>query len=167
MEPDISLIWLVPVGTLVLGLIIGWLGQRSGFCSIGGIRDLMIFKQTRLIKGFIALIIAAFVGYLIFSLIWPEAYGGFFWVAQKGFTAIGGAPAVATITATVICMVVGGIFAGLIGVLVGGCPLRQLVMTAEGNLKAIFFFIGLLIGAVVFMAFISGWVVDFFALFGL
>ena len=32
-------IMLVPIVTIILGFIIGWLGQRSGFCSIGGIRD--------------------------------------------------------------------------------------------------------------------------------
>lgn len=162
-----DLVWIIPIATLVLGLIIGWLGQRSGFCSIGGIRDFILFKQTRLLKGYIVLILSAFVFYLIFSLIFPSAYGGFFWVIEKGFTAIGGAPAGLSVAATVICMVVGGIFAGLLGVLLGGCPLRQLVMTAEGNVKALFFFVGLLAGAIVFTAFIGGWVADFFTMIGL
>lgn len=160
-------VWIIPIATLVLGLIIGWLGQRSGFCSIGGIRDFILFKQTRLLKGYIVLILSAFVFYLIFSLIFPSAYGGFFWVINNGFTAIGGAPAGLSVAATVICMVVGGIFAGLLGVLLGGCPLRQLVMTAEGNVKALFFFVGLLAGAIVFTAFIGGWVADFFTMSGL
>ena len=64
-------------------------------------------------------------------------------------------------------MVVGGIFAGILGVLLGGCPLRQIVMTAEGNVKALFFFLGLLAGAIVFTAFIGGWVGNFFTLIGL
>jgi len=162
-----ELIWLVPIATAIFGLIIGWLGQRSGFCSIGGIRDLMLFKQKRLILGFVALIVSAFVFYLIFSLIWPDAYGGFFWIINKGFTAIGGAPAGLSVVATVICMCVGGIIVGILGVLLGGCPLRQLVMTGEGNLKAIFFVIGLIIGAIVFTMFISGWVTTFFDFIGL
>ena len=162
-----ELIWIIPIATLILGLIIGWLGQRSGFCSIGGIRDLMLFKQKRLVLGYVALIVSAFVFYFIFSLIWPEAYGGFFYLINNGFAAIGGAPGGISVLATTICMIVGGIFVGILGVLLGGCPLRQLVMTAEGNVKAIFFFIGLLIGAVIFMAFISGWVTTFLNFIGL
>ena len=162
-----ELIWIIPIATLILGLLIGWLGQRSGFCSIGGIRDLILFKQKRLVLGYIALIVSAFVFYFIFSLIWPEAYGGFFYLINNGLAAIGGAPGGISVLATTICMIVGGIFVGILGVLLGGCPLRQLVMTAEGNVKAIFFFIGLLIGAVIFMAFISGWVTTFFNFIGL
>ncbi|MBR4118243.1 MAG: hypothetical protein IKK56_05100 [Methanocorpusculum sp.] len=56
-------IMLVPIVTIILGFIIGWLGQRSGFCSIGGIRDFFLFRQTRLLKGYIGLIISAFVFY--------------------------------------------------------------------------------------------------------
>ena len=48
-------IMLVPIVTIILGFIIGWLGQRSGFCSIGGIRDFFLFRQTRLLKGYIGL----------------------------------------------------------------------------------------------------------------
>ncbi len=33
-----------PIATLVLGLLIGYLAQRSGFCSIGGMRDLFLFN---------------------------------------------------------------------------------------------------------------------------
>lgn len=162
-----ELIWLIPIATLILGLFIGWLGQRSGFCSIGGIRDFMLFKQTRLLKGYIVLILSAFAFYLIFSLIFPEAYGGFFYLITNGFAAIGGAPAGLSIAATTICMIVGGIFVGILGVLLGGCPLRQLVMTSEGNIKSVFFFLGLLIGAVVFTAFIGGWVGNFFTMIGI
>jgi len=32
---------------------------------------------------------------------------------------------------------IGGIGLGIIGVLLGGCPLRQLTMTSEGNLKVL------------------------------
>ncbi|HJJ48698.1 MAG TPA: YeeE/YedE thiosulfate transporter family protein [Methanocorpusculum sp.] len=165
-----GLVWIVPVATLVLGLIIGWLGQRTGFCSIGGIRDFILFRQTRLLKGFIALIVSAFVFYLLGWLLCPAAYGDFFFVINKGFAAIGGAPAGISITATVICMIVGGIVVGILGTLLGGCPLRQLVMTSEGNVKSGFFFIGLLIGAVVFSAFFVGGpelVKSFFTLLGI
>lgn len=160
---------LVPIVTIILGFIIGWLGQRSGFCSIGGIRDFILFRQTRLLKGYLGLIISAFVFYLLFSFLIPTAFPKFFWLIQDGnlLNAIPGAPAGISVAATIICMIVGGIFVGIIGTLLGGCPLRQLVMTSEGNVKSGFFVIGMLIGAVIFSAFVLGWVVDLFGAIGI
>ena len=163
-----SAVLLVPIATLILGLIIGWLGQRSGFCSLGGIRDFILFRQTRLLKGYVALIVSAFVFYLIFSLIVPSAIPKFLWCMQEGqlLTAIGGAPAVGT-TGVIILMIIGGIFVGLIGTLLGGCPLRQLVMTSEGNLKSLVFVIGMLAGAVLFTALVSPWLIEVFKALGI
>ena len=159
---------LVPIATIILGLVIGWLCQRSGFCSIGGIRDFILFRQTRLLKGYIALIISAFVFYFIFSLIVPAAIPKFLWCAQEGqiLTAIGGAPAVSA-AGVIILMIIGGIAVGLIGTFLGGCPLRQLVMTSEGNLKSLVFVVGMLIGAVLFTALLSPWIVEVFKSIGL
>jgi uncharacterized protein len=149
----------VPVVTLLLGILIGWLGQRSGFCSIGGFRDFFMFRHTRLLYGYIALIVGAFVGYLVFWLITPAAFENFFWLIGKGLMPVPGAPANLTVAAYIVLAVVGGIAVGLIGVLLGGCPLRQVVMTSEGNLKSLCFVIGMCIGAVVFTAWVSGWAV--------
>ncbi len=168
LSKDVAII-LVPIVTIILGIIIGWLGQRSGFCSIGGIRDFILFRQTRLLKGYIGLIISAFVFYFIFSWIVPTAFPKFIWFLQEGqlFTAIPGGPGGLSIAATIICMLVGGVFVGIIGTLLGGCPLRQLVMTSEGNLKSGWFVIGMFAGALIFSAFILGWVVNFFTLIGI
>ena len=100
---------------------------------------------------------AAFIGYLVFSLITPAAFEGFFWLLEKGLMPVPGAPASLTVTAYIVLAIVGGIAVGLIGVLLGGCPLRQVVMTAEGNIKSLCFVIGMCIGAVVFAAWVSGW----------
>jgi hypothetical protein len=151
----------VPIVTLLLGILIGWLGQRSGFCSIGGFRDFFMFKHTRLLYGYLALIGGAFVGYLIFWLITPSAFANFFWLIGKGLMPVPGAPANLTIAAYIILAIIGGIAVGLIGVLLGGCPLRQVVMTSEGNIKSLCFVIGMCIGSVVFTAWISGWGVAF------
>lgn len=159
---------LVPIATLILGLVIGWLCQRSGFCSIGGIRDYILFHQTRLLKGYAALIISAFGFYLLFSLIVPTAIPKFLWCLQDGqlLTAIGGAPAVSA-AGVIILMIIGGIAVGLIGTLLGGCPLRQLVMTSEGNLKSLVFVIGMLAGAILFTALLSPWIIEVFKAIGL
>jgi uncharacterized membrane protein YedE/YeeE len=147
----------VPIVTLLLGLIIGWLGQRSGFCSIGGFRDFIMFRHTRLLSGFLAMIGGAFIGYLVFKLIFPAAFEGFFWFMGKGLMPVPGAPANLTVAAYILLAIVGGIAVGLIGVLLGGCPLRQVVMTAEGNIRSLCFVIGMCIGSVVFTLWVSGW----------
>jgi uncharacterized membrane protein YedE/YeeE len=146
----------VPIITLILGIIIGWLGQRSGFCSIGGFRDFFMFRHTRLLNGYLALIIGAFAGYLVFWLITPSAFEHFFWLMTSGFTPVPGAPAGLSAMGYLILAIVGGIAIGIIGVLLGGCPLRQCVMTSEGNIKSLMFVIGMCIGSVVFTLWISG-----------
>ena len=149
----------VPIVTLLLGLLIGWLGQRSGFCSVGGFRDFFMFKHTRLLYGYLALIGGAFVGYLVFWLITPSAFENFFWLVGKGLMPVPGAPANLTVVAYIVLAVISGIAVGIIGVLLGGCPLRQVVMTSEGNIKSLCFVIGMSAGAVVYTAWVSGWVV--------
>jgi uncharacterized membrane protein YedE/YeeE len=62
-------------------------------------------------------------------------------------------------TAYVILAIIGGIAVGIIGILLGGCPLRQCVMTAEGNIRSLFFVIGMCIGSVVFTLWVAGWIV--------
>jgi len=146
----------VPIVTIVLGILIGWLGQRSGFCSIGGFRDFFMFRHTRLLNGYLALIAGAFIGYLVFWLITPSAFEHFFWLLTSGFTPVPGAPAGLSPLAYVILAVIGGIAIGIIGVILGGCPLRQCVMTSEGNIRSLFFVIGMCIGSVVFTLWISG-----------
>jgi len=147
-----SAIIIIPLITLALGFLIGYLAQRSGFCSIGGWRDLFMFKHTRLFFGYLALIAGGFLGYFLFWLIIPSAFPGFYWVvtAETPLTPIPGAPGGLTILSYIILAIIGGFGMGIIGVLLGGCPLRQIVMSSEGNLKSLFFVLGLVVGAVVF-----------------
>lgn len=157
---------LFPIFMLILGLIIGYLAQRSGFCSIGGIRDLMLFKHTRLFFGYVALIVSAFCSYLIFHWITSDAFPNFFWAFNQGelgiFHPIPGAPKGLSNIVYIILAIIGGFGLGLFGVLLGGCPLRQTVMAFEGNLKSVLFVIGMFVGAILFHAFIAGWVVGIF-----
>jgi len=150
----------VPIVTILFGILIGYLAQRSRFCSVGGFRDYFLFKHTRLLKGYIALIIGALIGYIILSLIIPSAFAGFPWVIKNGILSpIPGSPAGLTSLGYVVLSIVSGLIVGLVGVFLGGCPLRQVTMTSEGNIKSLFFVIGMCIGSVVFAAFLSAWVV--------
>lgn len=150
----------VPIVTLLLGILIGYLAQQSGFCSIGGIRDLILFKHTRLFFGYLALIVSAFVSYLTFSLIWSGEFPNFFWAIKNGITTpIPGAPGGLANWAYIILAIIGGFGLGILGVFLGGCPLRQTVMGFEGNIKSLFFIVGMMIGAVIFHLWVASWVV--------
>ena len=115
-----------------------------------------MFKHTRLFFGYLTLIGGALIGYAIFWLIIPSAFPNFYWAGTQGFTPIPGAPSGLQVGSYIILAVIGGFGMGLLGVLLGGCPLRQIVMSSEGGRNSLFFVIGLIVGAVVFHAFTMG-----------
>ena len=159
---------LVPFITLVSGCIIGYFAQKTGFCAIGGFRDYIMFRHTRLLNGFIAMIVSAIVAFFIFHMITPMAFENFPWMVTKGvLSAVPGAPADLSQIAYIILALIGGIGMGVIGVYVGGCPLRQFVMTAEGSMKSLWFVIGMAVGSVVFYLVTAGFVVGLMKSMGL
>ena len=114
---------------LAVGLAIGFLAQRSRFCTIGGIRDLIMMRDTYLFFGIVALVLAAFVTNL--------ALGQF----NPGFEK-------EPIAHTDAIWNFGGmVLAGLAFTLAGGCPGRQLILSGEGDTDAAVFWLGMLVGA--------------------
>ena len=51
----------VSLVSLGVGLIVGYLGQRSRMCTIGGLRDYVLVRDTGLLKGVGALLLASWV----------------------------------------------------------------------------------------------------------
>ncbi len=115
--------------SLGIGLAIGFLAQRSRFCTMGAIRDLVLFGQTHLFMGILGLAAAAFVTNLVL--------GQF----KLGFE---GQP-VAHIMH--VWNFLGMALAGLAFALAGGCPGRQLFLAGEGDGDAAVFVIGMIVGA--------------------
>lgn len=115
--------------SLGAGLIVGGLAQRSRFCTIGGFRDLLFIKDSYLIRGTIGLLIGAFALNLVFGLLKP------------GFV---GQPVAHT---DGLWNFLGMAIAGMAAVLLGGCPLRQLILSAEGDTDAGVTIFGMLAGA--------------------
>ncbi len=115
--------------SLIAGLAIGFLAQRSRFCTTGAIRDFILFRQTHLLSGVITLIVAAFLTNLILRQFHP------------GFT---GQPVAHTMH---IWNFAGMTLAGLAFCLAGGCPGRQLFLTGEGDGDAAIFVLGMMAGA--------------------
>jgi hypothetical protein len=115
--------------SLAAGLLIGFLAQRSRFCTTGAIRDFLLFRQMHLLSGFIALIITAFVVNFILGQFKP------------GFE---GQPLAHTMH---IWNFAGMALSGLAFCLAGGCPGRQLFLAGEGDGDAAVFVIGMIVGA--------------------
>ena len=115
--------------SLAIGLFIGFLAQRSRFCTVGAIRDTILVRDSRLLYGVIALIVAAFITNL--------ALGQF----HPGF-------ANQPIAHTNEWWNFGGmVLAGLAFTLAGGCPGRQLFLSGEGDADSGVFAIGMIVGA--------------------
>lgn len=115
--------------SLLAGLLIGFLAQRTRFCTMGSIRDVILMGDTHLISGVGAMIIAAFVMNLIFGAVifgfapQPIAHSSHLW------------------------NFLGMILAGLCFALAGGCPGRQLFLAGEGNSDSGIFVLGMIVGA--------------------
>lgn len=115
--------------SLGVGLIVGWLAQRSRFCTVGAIRDLIMLKDTYLFKGICCFIVAAFFTNLALGLFKP------------GFE---GQPVAHTMQ---LWNFMGMVLSGLAFTLAGGCPGRMFIMSGEGDSDAGVFIIGMLVGA--------------------
>lgn len=116
---------------LIVGLIVGALAQRSRLCTAGGLRDAMMFQDFKLLYGFIAVIVAVVIGNLI--------VGKF----NLGFA---GQPVAHT---DGLWNLLGMALVGWASVLLGGCPLRQLILAGEGNSDSTVTVLGMIVGAAV------------------
>ena len=121
--------------SLVAGMVVGGLAQRTRLCMVGGIRDAVLFREWKLLMGFVAILISA----LVCNLILNGIYGGGFFTA--GFA---GQPVAHT---DGLWNFLGMLLTGFGCVLLGGCPLRQLVLAGEGNTDSAITVIGLAVGA--------------------
>lgn len=121
---------------ILAGLVVGALGQRSRFCMAGGVRDAVMFKDFSLISGFAMIIVTVLVGNLIL---------GNFGETYKGFTTVGQPVA----SADGLWNFLGMMIVGWGSALLGGCPLRQLVLAGEGNSDSAITVLGMVAGAAI------------------
>ncbi|HHX51403.1 MAG TPA: YedE-related selenium metabolism membrane protein [Clostridia bacterium] len=117
--------------SLAVGLITGVLVQRTRLCTVGGFRDAILIRDYHLLSGLAGVFVFALVGNLIFNPAGfhlgfadqPIAHNDFLW-NFLGMTLV-----------------------GLGSVLLGGCPLRQTILAAEGNTDSSVTVLGLMAGA--------------------
>lgn len=115
--------------SLAAGLVVGALAQKTRLCMVGGIRDAVLFREWKLLLGFVAILVSALVGNVILGYFHPGFAGQAIAHTDGLWNALGMA------------------LAGFGCVLLGGCPLRQLVLAGEGNTDSAITVFGLLVGA--------------------
>ncbi|RRD69867.1 MULTISPECIES: YedE family putative selenium transporter [unclassified Desulfovibrio] len=115
--------------SLGAGLAVGFFAQRSRFCTMGAVRDVLLFNQWHLALGFLAMLAAA----LFMNL----AFGTFHWGFENQPVA----------QPDNVWNFLGMVTSGLAFALAGGCPGRQLFMAGEGDNDAAVFALGLVTGA--------------------
>jgi len=115
--------------SLLAAVAIGFLAQRTRFCTMGAIRDVILIRDIHLLCGVFGLLVGAAVTNILFNQFHP------------GFQ---GQP----IAHTEHLWNFGGmVLAGLAFALAGGCPGRQLFLSGEGDGDAAVFVIGMIAGA--------------------
>jgi len=115
--------------SLLIGLCVGFLAQRTRLCTMGAIRDVILIRSTHLLSGILGILIAAFLVNLLL--------GQF----KAGFSE---QPIAQT---NQLWNFMGMALSGLAFALAGGCPGRQLFLSGEGDGDAAIFATGMIVGA--------------------
>lgn len=127
------------VATLVIGVILGYLGQRSRMCFVGAIRDFILVRDTYLLKGLIAFGLTAWLAFPLVGLVVGARPG----------------PLRASDAVTVALTILGGFGLGYLSTLANGCPFRQHVLAAQGVKSSMAYLAGFFAGAVVFHSWLA------------
>lgn len=120
--------WLV---SLIAGALVGVAAQRSRLCMAGGLRDVFLLKDFHLLSGFLAIWVTVTIGNLLLhnynfsALSQPIAHSQYLW------------------------SFLGMALAGWGSILLGGCPLRQLILSGEGSGDSACAVLGMITGAAV------------------
>ncbi len=170
--------------SLLFGLIIGYLAQRSRMCFIGGMRDFVLVRDTYLLKGLFAFFIAAAISYYLANALGGDLYGypwydretrksielarDFYafaacWIPDEILITAYTAAQVKGITVfnnwvlsyTLLTTLAAGLGIGYLSTVANGCPLRQHVLAASGSKGALFYLTGFYCGAIIYTYLLS------------
>jgi hypothetical protein len=153
--------WILGLG---IGILVGFMFQRTRFCSVGGWRDIFLVKDFYLFSGIAAFIVAALAtNYIVGNF----SDGGLAWASGTdvayhwGFTKQAVSLPMVDAEGAIIWNQPIAIFfgMGLLGIaatMLGGCPLRNLVLSGEGDSDAGVTVLGYIVGA----AFAHNWLIS-------
>ena len=115
--------------SLAVGLIAGALAQKTRFCTVAASRDAILFQDYNMLYGFLSVIAVAAAGNLLLG---------------KFQFSFAGQPVAHT---DGLWNALGMALVGWGSVLLGGCPLRQLILAGEGNSDSAVTVLGMIFGA--------------------
>ena len=146
---------LAGIATLVVGLLIGYMGQRSTFCTISGIRDLILRRNTYRFRGLIGLIVGGAISFVIFKYV----LGGVKIFGNTISSNIPDYPLGMDIVSlgVLIATILGGLGLGYWSVMSEGCPFRQHVMAGEGKIGSWYYLLGFYAGIAFFFMITVKW----------
>ena len=116
--------------SLAIAMVVGALAQKSRLCMVGGMRDAVMFRDFNLLSGFGVIFVTILVGNIILG-----NFNGFSTYLQP------------IAHASQLWNLLGMVIVGWGSVLLGGCPLRQLILAGEGNGDSSVTVFGMLVGA--------------------
>ena len=122
------------IASLVVGIVIGFVGQRSRMCFIGGIRDWILVRDTFLLKGLVAFGLVAWIAFPLSEGLGGDPVGGF---GRPTFVAL-------------VSVIVGGFGVGWFSTRAEGCPMRQHILAAQGSGGSMVYLAGFFAGAILF-----------------
>ena len=159
--------WWLSLAFLGIGVLTGFLAQRSRMCFVAGFRDWLLVRDTELLLGlfsFLATVwLATSLGYALGFLhrgmpeygelevrtaVAGQQAGGLQHLRLanlRELRLLGGAQATALASLAnrfLYASLAGGWVIGLVSVLAGGCVLRQHVLAAQGSRNAWLFLAG-------------------------
>ena len=117
--------------SLILGMIVGIVLQRSRICTAGAFRDIMLIKDYHFFWGILGILVVNLIANLVlnfdsFNLGFesqPVAHADHLW------------------------NIIGMVLTGICSVLLGGCPVRQTILASEGDADAGITVLGITVGA--------------------
>jgi hypothetical protein len=134
----------VSLVSLGVGLLVGYLGQRSRMCTIGGLRDFVLVRDTGLLKGVGAMLLASWV-----------AFGVLHAIAGSDLNRLLAAGTTPSGIGAVVAILVGGLALGFFATLSGACPLRQHVLAGQGRVGAWAFLAGFYLAGIVYTSWLQ------------
>lgn len=125
---------------LAAATLIGYAAQRSRFCSVSGVRDFFLFRDTYLVYAMPGIFIGALGSFVLFGRL------GY---SMPGFPLLTHSAGLSSLVAISLA-VVGGLGIGFYSILSDGCPLRQHVRAAMGGHYALAYLLGFYAGILYF-----------------
>ena len=119
------------VASLLIALVVGALAQKSRICMVGGMRDAIMFKDFNLLLGFGCIFVVVVIGNLCLGTFKLSFDGQPIAHSDHLFNLLG------------------MVLVGWGCTLLGGCPLRQLILAGEGNGDSAVTVLGMLVGAAI------------------